>query len=213
LAFVEKNAGRQFLPASGWGSFQRERDGNGIGHSSSPRDGSDWGSVGETSSASRRENPQKRTQAIQGWLAPTSRAELTVQMASIAELTTAPALDLSTMSSGPKARRLVNHPWTGKRSSNLEVFECRGFGYGFGEMANLPVITEKLRLEVLREMSEIAMVATTSLRGGMEFTQAALEKAVGSYKATAIMSRVSANPVPQISCNVWIKWSQGTSLI
>ena len=61
------------------------------------------------------------------------------------------------------------------------------------EMARLPVITQDLRTDILREMSEVAMVATTTVRGGVEYTQAALEKAVGSHKASDIISRVSPN--------------------
>ena len=115
-------------------------------------------------------------------------------MASISELTTAPALDISTMSRVQKLAALLIILGPESAAQILKSLSAEDLDVVSAEMAKLPVITEKLRLEVLREMSEIAMVATTSLRGGMEFTQAALEKAVGSYKATAIMSRVSANP-------------------
>jgi len=61
------------------------------------------------------------------------------------------------------------------------------------EMAKLPLITQELRVEVMREMSEVAMAASTALRGGVEYTQAALEKAVGVYKASDILNKVSPN--------------------
>jgi flagellar motor switch protein FliG len=61
------------------------------------------------------------------------------------------------------------------------------------EMTRLPVITQDLRMDILREMSEVAMAATTSLRGGVEFAQNALEKAVGSHKASDIINRISPN--------------------
>ena len=68
------------------------------------------------------------------------------------------------------------------------------------EMARMPPITQELRAQVLNEMSELAVSAGTTLRGGMEFTQSALELAVGSTKANDILTRVSttaANPAAQ----------------
>lgn len=61
------------------------------------------------------------------------------------------------------------------------------------EMARMPAITQDLRAQVLREMSALAVTAGSASRGGMEFTQSALELAVGSNKASDILSRVSPN--------------------
>lgn len=58
------------------------------------------------------------------------------------------------------------------------------------EMARLPMITQEARLEILREMSQVALNAGTGVRGGVEFTQTALEKALGN-KAGAILNRIS----------------------
>jgi flagellar motor switch protein FliG len=59
------------------------------------------------------------------------------------------------------------------------------------EMTRLPAITQEVREAVLAEMSEVALAAGTTLRGGIDFAQAALEKAVGTAKASDIMERVT----------------------
>lgn len=64
------------------------------------------------------------------------------------------------------------------------------------EMARMPMIDRELQMEVLREFSEVAVQASTGLRGGVEFAQTALEKAVGTYKASEIIGRVAPVPAP-----------------
>jgi flagellar motor switch protein FliG len=64
------------------------------------------------------------------------------------------------------------------------------------EMSRLPIITQELRLQILDEMSEIAVTAGTALRGGISFAQTTLEKAVGSSKANDILNRISPHQAP-----------------
>jgi flagellar motor switch protein FliG len=64
------------------------------------------------------------------------------------------------------------------------------------EMARLPLITQEMRHAILSEMSEVALTASTASRGGVEFTQAALEKAIGPTKATDLLQRVSRQHGP-----------------
>jgi len=59
------------------------------------------------------------------------------------------------------------------------------------EMTRLPAITPELREQILSEMSEVALTAGTALRGGVDFAQQALEKAVGASKASDIIERVT----------------------
>src|SRR2546423_1455976 len=47
------------------------------------------------------------------------------------------------------------------------------------EMAKMPMVDVELQSEILREFSEVALAAGTSLRGGVTFTTRALEKALG----------------------------------
>ena len=59
------------------------------------------------------------------------------------------------------------------------------------EIARTPFVEAELQTEILREFSEVALSAGTSLRGGVAFTQSALEKALGPKKASHVMSRVT----------------------
>src|SRR5688572_14468999 len=63
------------------------------------------------------------------------------------------------------------------------------------EMARMPMINADLQTEILREFTEVAVHASTSLRGGLDFTQSSLEKAVGPLKASSILGRVAPRRV------------------
>ncbi len=58
-------------------------------------------------------------------------------------------------------------------------------------MAGLPVIDQHLQREILREFSDLAVTATTGVRGGVEFAQSTLEKAIGASQARSFMGRIS----------------------
>ena len=64
------------------------------------------------------------------------------------------------------------------------------------ETAKMSMLTHELQVEVLKEFSEIAVHASTSIRGGVDFTQNTLEKAVGLFKASNIISRVAPQRAP-----------------
>lgn len=59
------------------------------------------------------------------------------------------------------------------------------------EMTKMPLLTQELQEEVLKEFNDVAVQAGTAIRGGIEFTQTTLEKAVGLFKASNIISRVA----------------------
>lgn len=59
------------------------------------------------------------------------------------------------------------------------------------EMSNQTFISQKVQAEILREFSEVALQASTSIRGGLDFAQTSLEKAIGSFKASHVIHRVS----------------------
>ena len=58
-------------------------------------------------------------------------------------------------------------------------------------MMSLPVIEQSTQRAILAEFSEVAVAATTALRGGVEFAQATLERALGPAQARQIMGRVA----------------------
>lgn len=65
-----------------------------------------------------------------------------------------------------------------------------------GEMAKLTMISQELQAEVLREFTEVAVQAGTAIQGGVDFTQTALEKALGLFKASNIIGRVAPSRTP-----------------
>jgi flagellar motor switch protein FliG len=58
-------------------------------------------------------------------------------------------------------------------------------------MAGLPVIDQRLQREILRDFSDLAVTATTGVRGGVEFAQSTLEKALGASQARSFMGRIA----------------------
>jgi flagellar motor switch protein FliG len=64
------------------------------------------------------------------------------------------------------------------------------------EMAKLTLISQELQREVLREFSEVALQAGTSIMGGVGFTRSVLEKSVGAFRASDIVGRIAPAPAP-----------------
>jgi flagellar motor switch protein FliG len=62
------------------------------------------------------------------------------------------------------------------------------------EMAKLRIIPQEVQQEILREFTGVAVQASTALLGGLNYTQNALEKSVGLFRATNIIGRVSPTP-------------------
>jgi flagellar motor switch protein FliG len=69
------------------------------------------------------------------------------------------------------------------------------------EMAKITMISAELQTDILREFTDVAVQASTSLRGGMEFAQTSLEKAVGVFKASNILGRVAPRRAPVAAMN------------
>jgi flagellar motor switch protein FliG len=64
------------------------------------------------------------------------------------------------------------------------------------EMSKMTLISQELQREILREFSEVAVQASASVRGGLDYTQQVLEKSVGSFKTSDIISRVAPTRPP-----------------
>lgn len=58
-------------------------------------------------------------------------------------------------------------------------------------MAQLPPLSPALQQQILQEFSEVAIQASTALRGGVAFAQRALERALGASRAAEFMERIS----------------------
>ena len=64
------------------------------------------------------------------------------------------------------------------------------------EMARQTLVSQEVQIAILREFSEVAVHASTSVRGGTDFAQQTLEKAVGTFKATNVMGRLAPTRAP-----------------
>ncbi|HXG49114.1 MAG TPA: flagellar motor switch protein FliG [Methylomirabilota bacterium] len=64
------------------------------------------------------------------------------------------------------------------------------------EMAKITMISQSLQEEILKEFTEVAIDASTSILGGIPYTQSALEKSVGLFRATNIIGRVAPTRTP-----------------
>jgi flagellar motor switch protein FliG len=76
---------------------------------------------------------------------------------------------------------------------NLDEHELEAVS---SEMSKVGLISQDLQGEVLREFTDVAVQAGTAIRGGVEYTQNSLEKAIGVYKASNIINRISPTRTP-----------------
>lgn len=76
---------------------------------------------------------------------------------------------------------------------NLDEHELEAVS---AEMSKQSFVSQQMQEEILREFSEVALQASTSVRGGLDYTQNTLEKAVGSFKASHVINRVSPARAP-----------------
>ncbi|MFZ9856556.1 MAG: flagellar motor switch protein FliG [Limisphaerales bacterium] len=58
------------------------------------------------------------------------------------------------------------------------------------ELVNLPLLSVEQQTQVLKEFTEMAMQANSSVGGSVEYTRVVLEKSVGLFKAAEIVGRV-----------------------
>jgi flagellar motor switch protein FliG len=72
----------------------------------------------------------------------------------------------------------------------LKQFQPREIEAISREMARATLISRDQQEEILREFGEVALTATTSVSAGIDVTRVMLEKALGSFKASDVLSRV-----------------------
>jgi flagellar motor switch protein FliG len=65
-----------------------------------------------------------------------------------------------------------------------------------GEMAKMAMIPVEIQREILKEFTGVAVEASTAILGGVGYTQNALEKSVGLFRATNIVGRVAPSRTP-----------------
>ena len=78
----------------------------------------------------------------------------------------------------------------------LRQFQPREIEAISREMARFNLITREQQQEILREFSDVAVAASTSVSAGVEVTRNTLERAFGSFKASDMMGRVASTRAP-----------------
>lgn len=84
----------------------------------------------------------------------------------------------------------------------LKQFQPREIETISREMARFSLISRKQQDQILQEFSEVALAASTSISAGIEVTRNTLEKAIGSFKASDVMGRVTTTRAPLGSMQV-----------
>jgi flagellar motor switch protein FliG len=59
------------------------------------------------------------------------------------------------------------------------------------EMSKQSLVSREMQLGILKEFSDVALQASTSVRGGLDYAQNTLEKAVGTFKASSVINRLA----------------------
>ena len=84
----------------------------------------------------------------------------------------------------------------------LRQFQPREVEAVSREMARFTLITQDQQKQILKEFSEVALAASTSVSAGAEVTRLTMEKALGSFKASDVMGRVTTTRSPLGSMQV-----------
>jgi flagellar motor switch protein FliG len=84
----------------------------------------------------------------------------------------------------------------------LRQFQPREIEAISREMARFNLISREQQKQILREFSGVALAATTLVAAGAEVTRQTLEKALGSFKASDVMGRVTTTRSPLGSMQV-----------
>jgi flagellar motor switch protein FliG len=111
-------------------------------------------------------------------------------MAASVEENSAPA-DIASMTKVQKLAALLVVLGPESAAGLMKHLDEYELGAVSAEMAKLTMIDQKLQRDLLREFSEVAVQASTSIRGGLNYTRQTLEKSIGSYRATDLMSRIA----------------------
>lgn len=78
----------------------------------------------------------------------------------------------------------------------LKQFQPREIEGISREMARFNLISRDQQQEILSEFSNVAVAASTSVSAGVEVTRNTLEKALGSFKASDVLGRVTSTRAP-----------------
>jgi flagellar motor switch protein FliG len=78
----------------------------------------------------------------------------------------------------------------------LKQFQPREVEAISREMVRFNLISREMQEQILEEFSEVAVSASTCISAGIDYTRLALEKALGTFKASDMIGRLSPNRAP-----------------
>jgi len=105
-------------------------------------------------------------------------------------------LNLEKMTKQQKLAALLVMMGAPNAAELLKVMEPGEVEAVSAEMTKLGLISQDVQQGILKEFTEVAVQASTALRGGMEYTRHTLEQALGLFKASDIVGRVSPMRTP-----------------
>ncbi|MBI1176070.1 flagellar motor switch protein FliG [bacterium] len=109
---------------------------------------------------------------------------------------TPPELNLEKMTKQQKLAALLVMMGPQNAAELLKVMEPGEVEVVSAEMTKLGLISQEVQQGILQEFSEVAVQASTALRGGVDYTRHTLEQALGLFKASDIVGRVSPMRTP-----------------
>jgi flagellar motor switch protein FliG len=108
----------------------------------------------------------------------------------------APPLDVATMTKVQKLAALLIIIGPEAAAQVMKHLDEHELDTVSGEMAKMAMIPVEIQREILKEFTGVAVEASTAILGGVGYTQNALEKSVGLFRATNIVGRVAPSRTP-----------------
>lgn len=117
-------------------------------------------------------------------------------MAATAEAPEAPAAENVPLNKTQKLAALLVMLGTESAGAILKQFQPKEVEAISREMVRFNLISRELQAEILEEFSEVAVSASTCVTAGIDYTRGALEKALGTFKASDMIGRLLPNRAP-----------------
>lgn len=108
----------------------------------------------------------------------------------------APPLDVAKMTKVQKLAALLIIIGPEAASHVMKNLDEHELDVVSAEMAKITMIPVEIQREILKEFTGVAVEASTAILGGVGYTQNALEKSVGLFRATNIVGRVAPSRTP-----------------
>src|SRR5438132_9794396 len=113
-----------------------------------------------------------------------------------AEKSETPAVENGALNKTQKLAALLVILGTESAAAVLKQFQPREVEAISREMVRFNLISQEMQEQILEEFSEVAISASTCISAGIDYTRLALEKAMGTFKASDLIGRLTPNRAP-----------------